>query len=288
MGDREEAIISYVPYLRRHARLLTGSQAIGDEFVRLCLELVVAEPHWLEGGDLRVQLFRAFHAAWSKVHETIAQSSTLGSVELADRVKTGLASLPGTERQTLALVVVEQFTYDETAHILGLTVDQVRQSVAKARNELLTKVSVPVLIIEDEQIVAHDIAHIVEEMGHRVVGMAGQQEQSVALAEQLKPGLVLADIRLENEGDGIAAAQRILEAYSVPIVFVTGFPERLLTGSGLEPAFVVAKPFDSEALKVTIAHALATYSSPADAPQHRAGLLAKLRQITGQSLAPSA
>ena len=106
----------------------------------------------------------------------------------------------------------------------------------------------------------------------------------MALAEQLKPGLVLADIRLEDDGDGIAAAQSILESFSVPIVFVTGYPERLLTGGGLEPAFVVAKPFDSEALKVTIAHALATYAS-SEAPRHRADLLGKLREITGKKLA---
>ena len=284
MGGTAESIIAHVPYLRRHARLLTGSQPIGDEFVRLCLELVVAEPEWLQGDDLRVQLFRAFHAAWSKVHETIGDASTLGSVELADRVKQGLAGLPGPERRTIALIVVEEFTYEETAYILGMTLEQVRQSVAKARSELMSKVSVSVLIIEDEQIVASDIARIVEDMGHRVAGMASHQEEAVTMAEQLKPGLVLADIRLEDDGDGIAAAQGILESFSVPIVFVTGYPERLLTGGGLEPAFVVAKPFDSEALKVTIAHALATYAS-SDAARHRAELLGKLREITGQNLA---
>jgi DNA-directed RNA polymerase specialized sigma24 family protein/CheY-like chemotaxis protein len=281
-----DSIIAHVPYLRRHARLLTGSQELGDEFVRLCLELVVAEPQWLEGDNLRVQLFRAFHAAWSRVHETIADESTMGEVELVERVRQGLAGLPSAERRTLALIVVEEFTYEDTAYILGMTVDQVRRSVANARNELLSRVSVSVLIIEDEQIVASDIARIVEDMGHRVAGMAAHQAQSVSLAEELKPGLVLADIRLEDDGDGIAAAQRILEAYEVPIVFVTGYPERLLTGGGLEPAFVVAKPFDSEALKVTIAHALATYASP-DAPRHRAELLGKLTQITGSKLARS-
>lgn len=275
--------MQYVPYLRRHARLLTGSQVIGDEFVRLCLELVVEEPQWLAGDDLRVQLFRAFHAAWSKVHQTIGDTTAMGEVELVERVRQGLAGLPGPERRTLALIVVEEFTYEQTAYILGMSVGEVRQSVAKARNELLAKVSVPVLIIEDEQIVASDIARIVEDMGHRVAGTASHQQQSIALAGELKPGLVLADIRLEDEGDGIAAAQKILESYAVPIVFVTGYPERLLTGGGLEPAFVVAKPFDSEALKVTIAHALATYASP-DAANHRALLLDKLRAITGASL----
>jgi CheY-like chemotaxis protein len=287
MGGTPDAILEHIPYLRRHARLLTGSQPLGDEFVRLCLELVVAEPEWLEGEDLRVQLFRAFHAAWTKVHETIASDSSLAAVELTERVKQGLATLPGTERRTIALIVVEDFTYEQTAAILGMTVDQVRRSVAKARGDLLSKVSIPVLIIEDEQIVASDIARIVEDMGHRIAGMAGSQKESVALADQLKPGLVLADIRLEDGGDGIVAAQTILETYSVPIVFVTGYPERLLTGSGLEPAFVVAKPFDGEALKVTIAHALATYASPDDADRHRGELLAKLKEITGQSLGRS-
>ncbi len=287
MAQPDESIIAYVPYLRRHARLLTGSQELGDEFVRLCLELVVAEPEWLEGDNLRVQLFRAFHAAWTRVHETIADETTMGEVELVERVRQGLAGLPGPERRTLALIVVEEFTYEDTAYILGMSVEEVRRSVAKARSELLSKVSVSVLIIEDEQIVASDIARIVEDMGHRVAGMAAHQAQSISLAEELKPGLVLADIRLEDDGDGIAAAQRILESYEVPIVFVTGYPERLLTGAGgLEPAFVVAKPFDSEALKVTIAHALATYASP-DAPRHRAELLAKLGQITGSNLAKS-
>jgi DNA-directed RNA polymerase specialized sigma24 family protein/CheY-like chemotaxis protein len=287
MAQPDESIIAYVPYLRRHARLLTGSQELGDEFVRLCLELVVAEPEWLEGDNLRVQLFRAFHAAWTRVHETIADATTMGEVELVERVRQGLAGLPGAERRTLALIVVEEFTYEETAYILGMSVDEVRRSVSKARSELLSRVSVSVLIIEDEQIVASDIARIVEDMGHRVAGMAAHQAQSVSLAEELKPGLVLADIRLEDDGDGIAAAQHILEAYEVPIVFVTGYPERLLTGSGgLEPAFVVAKPFDAEALKVTIAHALATYASP-DAPRHRAELLDKLTRITGSNLAKS-
>jgi DNA-binding LytR/AlgR family response regulator len=95
-------------------------------------------------------------------------------------------------------------------------------------------------------------------------------------------GLVLADIQLQDGGDGIAAAQTILERYDVPIVFVTGFPERLLTGNGLEPAFVAAKPFEAESLKVTIAHALSIYAKALEAVEHRAKLLAKLRQITAR------
>jgi DNA-binding LytR/AlgR family response regulator len=133
--------------------------------------------------------------------------------------------------------------------------------------------------------IAMELAQIVREMGLRVAAIAAREEDAVTEAgtgETTELGLVLADIQLQDQGDGIAAAQAILERYDVPIVFVTGFPERLLTGNGLEPAFVAAKPFEAESLKVTIAHALSTYARALDAVVHRASMLAKLRQITAR------
>ena len=75
MSDVSEALLKHIPYLRRHARLLTGSQEVGDEYVRICLEMVIAEPHHLANGDLKVQLFRAFHAVWRVVTTTISEGS---------------------------------------------------------------------------------------------------------------------------------------------------------------------------------------------------------------------
>ena len=147
------------------------------------------------------------------------------------------------------------------------------------------QVSTDVLVIEDERIIAEDLSSIVEGMGHRVVGLASHEERAVDLARKLKPGLVLTDIKLSDEGDGIVAARDILQSYDVPIVFVTGYPERLLTGRGLEPAFVVSKPFRPEILKITIGQALATYAAPETAAKHREALLSQLREITGRNLA---
>lgn len=288
MTGREAALLEQVPYLRRHARLLSGSQAVGDEYVRVCLEMVIAEPTWLDGADLRVQLFKAFNAVWTSVNKALTDPEAGSSVDLAQRVEEGLRSLPAIERQALLLVSVEGFTREEAAAILDIDLDALKDHLARGRGMLQAQVSVPVLIIEDEQIIAADIARIVEEMGHHVVGTAARQERSVELAEQLKPGLVLADIKLDGNGDGIAAAQAILEDYQVPIVFVTGYPERLLTGQGLEPAFVVSKPFVAEALKVTIANALATYAAPLAASKHKELLLSKLREITGKGFGQTA
>lgn len=285
---KAEDVLPYLPHLRRHARLLVGSQSLGDEFVRLCLEFVVAEPQRLHGDDLKVQLYRAFYAAWERVQDSLYESRVLGEVELKSRVEGGIGMLPEIERRALLLVVIEEFTYEQASVILEMTVDEVRQAVASARRDLLEKVSVLVLIIEDEPVVASDLARIVGEMGHRVAGMAQHQVQAVEQAGKLEFGLVLADLRLEDDSDGVAASRDILSNYYVPIVFVTGYPERLLTGGALEPAFVVAKPFSEEVLKMTIAQALAVYESPAEGSQHRDDLLFKLKQITGQGLARSA
>jgi DNA-directed RNA polymerase specialized sigma24 family protein/FixJ family two-component response regulator len=278
-----EQILPHIPYLRRHARLLTGSRDVGDEYVRICLELIVAEPERLaQDDDPRVALFRAFYAAWAALNKE-ARPHVGDAISREDRLEQGLAALAPMERRVLLLVVVEDLPLDDVARILDLDLEATRAHLARARTNLKQEVELPVLIIEDEPMIAMELAQIVREMGFSVAGTSARQEDAVMAAGSGKTtdlGLVLADIQLQDKGSGIAAAQAILERYDVPIVFVTGFPERLLTGNGLEPAFVVAKPFDAESLKVTIAHAVATYAKAQEAVEHRARLLAKLRQIT--------
>jgi CheY-like chemotaxis protein/DNA-directed RNA polymerase specialized sigma24 family protein len=284
MSGTSEMLLLYVPYLRRHARLLTGSQEIGDECVRICLEMVVAEPRHLEGGDLKVRLFRAFHAAWRVVETTLSEASPLEAVELSDRVEQGLGGLPPLERRVLLLAVVENFTYPEIAQILDLDEARAVELLAQARRDLHAQVSVPVLIIEDETVIAMELSRIMEEMGHTVVGVASREAVAVELAEQTSPRLILCDIKLLDDDNGILAAQQILQRFDVPVVFVTAFAEMLLTGGRLEPAFVVAKPFAADTLKVTVAQALSTYASPDTASLHKRNLLAKLADIPMESL----
>jgi CheY-like chemotaxis protein len=280
-----EQILPYIPLLRRHARLLTGSTDVGDEYVRICLELVVAEPERLErDDDLRIALFQAFYATWSALNLP-QRELPIDAISPVERLEQGLAALSWIERQVLLLRVVEHLAIEDIARVLDLTVDTARDRLISARSKLSQGVNVSVLIIEDEPMIAMELGQIVGEMGLTVAGTVARQEDAVLAAgtgDSTPLDLVLADIQLQDDGSGIVAAQTILEQFDVPIVFVTGFPERLLTGSGLEPAFVVAKPFEAESLKVTISHALAVYARTKEAVEHRAGLLAKLRQITGR------
>jgi two-component SAPR family response regulator len=71
-----------------------------------------------------------------------------------------------------------------------------------------------------------------------------------------RPGLGLADIQLADDSSGIDAVKDILAEFSVPVIFITAFPERLLTGTRPEPTFLITKPFQRSTVKAAIAQAL--------------------------------
>jgi len=252
-------IVRLLPYLRRYARALTGSQATGDEYVRLCLEAILAEPARIKNAaDLRVELFAVFHDAWDIVDSAIPEAEGGAEVTAINRQ---LAALPSIERQVLLLIALERFSTAETARILDLEEADVIRKLDLARQELRRQATTKVLIIEDEPVIAMDIAGIVESLGHEVIGVAGRQAEAVELARKHQPGLVLADVQLQDGDSGIVTVQEIMQSMDAPVIFVTGFPERLLTGDRVEPAFIVTKPFDPETLKVAIVQAL-SFATP--------------------------
>jgi DNA-directed RNA polymerase specialized sigma24 family protein/CheY-like chemotaxis protein len=248
-------IVKLLPYLRRYARALTGTQATGDQYVRLCLEAILAEPDRIKSaGDLRVELFTVFHDAWDTVDSAIPEAEA--TVEGEDAINQQIAALPSIERQVLLLVALERFSTADVAGILGLSEVEVVRNLEVARQELRRQAPTRVLIIEDEPVIAMDIAGIVESLGHEVIGVAARQAEAVELARKHHPGLVLADVQLQDGDSGIVAVQEIMRSMDAPVIFVTGFPERLLTGDRVEPAFIITKPFDPETLKVAIVQAL--------------------------------
>jgi len=252
-------IVRLLPYLRRYARALTGSQSTGDEYVRLCLEAILAEPARIKNAaDLRVELFAVFHDAWDIVDSAIPEAE--GGAEETG-INRQLAALPSIERQVLLLIALERFSTAETARILDLEEADVIRKLDLARQELRRQATTKVLIIEDEPVIAMDVAGIVESLGHEVIGVAGRQAEAVELARKHQPGLVLADVQLQDGDSGILTVQEIMQSMDAPVIFVTGFPERLLTGDRVEPAFIVTKPFDPETLKVAIVQAL-SFATP--------------------------
>jgi CheY-like chemotaxis protein/DNA-directed RNA polymerase specialized sigma24 family protein len=249
-------IVRLLPYLRRYARALTGSQAVGDQYVRLCLEAILAEPERIKNTDeLRIELFTVFHDAW-RVVDNVLPSDGEPAAGVEPGLNRQLAALPSVERQVLLLVALERFSTGEAARILKLDEKDVAEKLDLARQELRRQAQSRVLVIEDEPVIAMDIVGIVESMGHEVVGVAARQAEAVELARQHRPELVLADVQLQDGDSGITTVHEIMLSMNAPVIFVTGFPERLLTGDRVEPAFIVTKPFDPETLKVAIVQAL--------------------------------
>lgn len=253
-----EAITRTLPFLRRYARAVTGSQQQGDEWVRLCAEVAVRQPELIaEAEDTKVGVFALFHRL-RQPFGSIEAAADGGSV--SGRLKESLTDMAPLQRQVLLLTVLEGFTVGDAAHILGVDIDAAERSLEEARRELQRVASVRVLVIEDEAVIALDVADIVRNAGHEVVGIAATEKAAIELAAKHSPHLVLADIQLRGSDSGISAVNQIMKSMSVPVIFVTGFPERLLTGKQVEPAFVISKPFDPDLLRAAIAQALDTVS----------------------------
>ncbi len=256
-----ENVSTLLPQLRRYARALMGSQTRGDTYVRLCLELLLATPQRMSGSLAKLELFRAFHDGWRAINLHPAEGET-ARPGAAWRSDDDPAALPAIERQVLLLTHLEGFSLTDTASIVSLDVQRVRELLEEAKHSLELETRVAILIIEDEPLIAMDLAKIVTDMGHEVCGTAARQDQAIELAKATRPSLILADIQLRGDGSGIHAVREILKTIDVPIIFVTGYPERLLTGEDLEPAFVVTKPFNPDTLKVLISQALSALPPP--------------------------
>jgi DNA-directed RNA polymerase specialized sigma24 family protein/CheY-like chemotaxis protein len=249
------AIAEHLPYLRRYARALCGTQQSGDAYVRACLEAIVADTSVLGKDPPRVGLYRLFHKLWSTT-DLDARSAAGAAPGVQDGVEKRLKQLTPAHRQALLLTAMEGFSTGDAALILGVPENQVREMSTQAVREISSQPSTKVLIIEDEPIISLDLQSIVKEMGHDVVATATTRDEAVRAARRTGPGLVLADIKLADGSSGIDAVRQILSELEVPIVFITAYPERLLTGERPEPTFLVTKPFVPETVRVAVSQAL--------------------------------
>ena len=247
----------HLPFLRRYARALTGSQVHGDAFVRATLETIVASPEeFPREVDPRLGLYRTFHVIWSSANIEEGEEPSTDASGFEGIAQARLSRITPLSRQALLLTSLEGFSSEDTAYLISATPDDVESLVAEAMAEIERQTHADVLIIEDEPIIAMDIESIVRDLGHNVTGVAVTRDEALAQARKSPPGLVLADIQLADDSSGIDAVKDILVEFSVPVIFITAFPERLLTGTRPEPTFLITKPFQRSTVKAAISQAL--------------------------------
>jgi CheY-like chemotaxis protein len=244
-------IAEHLPLLRRYARALTGSQASGDAYVGATLEALVEDPSILQGqSGPRLALYKTFTTIWNSVDLNKAG----GGLSLApERHLSEIAPLP---RQAFLLVSLEGFEEEDAAEILGMDVAGLRSTVEESGRELAAEIATDVMIIEDEPMIAVDLEGLVEGLGHSVTGIARTHAEAIALAKAKRPGLILADIRLADMSSGLDAVNELLQYFEVPVIFITAYPERYLTGERPEPTFLITKPYQPATVSAVISQAL--------------------------------
>lgn len=248
-------IAPHLPFLRRFSRAVSGSQTSGDALVAAMLEAIIADVDiFPEASSDRIALYKMFTKLFSSISIQVPQESPASAWE--QRAVANLSALAPRPRQAFLLVAVEGFTDNEAAEILDVSEREFSALINQASNEISRQVATEVLIIEDEPLIAMDIEQMVESLGHRVVGTARTHSEATALFKSANPKMVLADIQLADGSSGIDAVNEILAKTPVPVIFITAFPERLLTGERPEPAFLVTKPFNPDMVKALISQAL--------------------------------
>jgi CheY-like chemotaxis protein len=242
-----------IPYLRRFSRAMTGSQKSGDAFAAAALEAILADRSVLDDIDVKTGLFKVLYGIWASAGAPIEAGESGARAKAQAR----LASLTNNSREALLLHSVEGFSFAEVAMIIGADQKEAQDLIAIARREMADSASGSVMIIEDEAIIAMDIEAIVGDMGHRITGIARTRDEAIALARADKPDLILADIQLAENSSGIDAVNDILqEMGSRPVIFITAFPERLLTGDKPEPAFLISKPYSVDQVMSSVSQAM--------------------------------
>jgi DNA-directed RNA polymerase specialized sigma24 family protein len=248
-----QAVAQHLPYLRRYARALTGSQTSGDAYVAATLEALIEDASVLDADcGPRVALYRLFTRIWNSVGVNGAPEPSEQGMPVEQR----LAHITPRPRQAFLLVALEGFSEQDAAKILGVEVPRLRSLVEESGRELAAEIATDVLIIEDEAFIAMDLEGLVESLGHRTVGVARTHAEAIALAKNKPLGLILADIKLADGSSGLDAVNELIQSFEVPVIFVTAYPERFLTGERPEPAFLIAKPFQPATVSAIISQAL--------------------------------
>ena len=262
-----QAVTQHLPFLRRYARALTGSQQSGDAYVAATLEALIADPGVVNNAQSpRVALYGLFAKIWNSVDiNGTAEPPGEGQMPVEQRIG-HITPLP---RQAFLLVALEGFSEEDAAAILETDVRSLRSLVEQSGRELAAEMATDVLIIEDETFIAMDLEGLVENLGHRVLGVARTHAAALTIAKAKRPGLILADIQLADGSSGLDAVNELLKSFEVPVIFITAYPERFLTGERPEPAFLIAKPFQPATVSAVISQVL-FFERKARRPERRA------------------
>lgn len=236
--------------LRQFSRAVFADRLIGDELMRITMARVDVDPN--SSSSSVTDLVAAFVHSWRLMTKDPDVAPPLFSDASLVRA---LPPPPGDGRLVVLLVDVLGFTPAEAARIVGVSGD-VGAQLRQARDELVVTGAPTALVIEDEPLIAADLRSIITRIGLTVEGEARSAAEAVKLAETTRPDIILADYNLDGRATGIDAVLQIQQNQDVPVVFITGYPDRVLQGDDIEPDFVISKPYTPDNVRAAVVHCL--------------------------------
>jgi CheY-like chemotaxis protein len=182
-----------------------------------------------------------------------------GSELAAER---SLAQITPKPRRAFLLISVEGFSEEQAAQILNVDTSTLLNPVEESGRELAAELATDVLIIEDEVLIAMDLERLVESLEHRVIGVARTRGEAVTIAQTKSPGLILADIQLADGSSSLDAVNDLLKTFELPVIFITAYAERFLTGERPEPAFLISKPYQRAMVSALVSQRSSLNATP--------------------------
>ena len=253
MVERTRELMAQLPYLRRYARALTGSPARGDALVTRALEQFLDERADAPAGGAALRL--ALYARLNVLADEADGGGVRGSTH---PVEIALNTLDEADRRLYLLVNLEDITLADAADALGMAPERAVERLSHSREVVRNHLTAVILIVEDDAIIAFDLAETVRGMGHIVCGNATTMDEALALAAEHTPTLALMDIRLAEGDNGIEVARELRRQRFLPVIFVTAFPDELAK-RGLEHLGpVIPKPFTRDQIEQAITRAVFT------------------------------
>ena len=236
--------------VRQFSRVVFADRLIGDELMRMTLARVSIDP--MSSSSSVVDVVSAFLHSWRLAMTERPSRPVLFS----DAALVGaLPPPPSDDRLLLLLVDALGLAPDSAAQALGNGGNPV-EALVRARQALGVTSGARAVVVEDEPLIAADLHNILVRLGVEVVGQASDASMAINLAADTRPDVILADYNLRGSGTGLEAVLEINNHHDCPVVFVTGMPDRVLTGDDVEPDFVIGKPYTPDNIRAAVAHCL--------------------------------
>jgi len=200
--------------------------------------------------------FQRFFDYWEL--ESAAESGEASAPFTDGRLRDVVTALPPLENQVLLLCDFVGFSVEEAAALLKIEPTAAADRLDQGRRlaEELPKMSV--LILEDHGLIAQDLSDIASDLGLTVIGIAENAAAAEKLVERNWPDIVISDQMLSDGDTGLEVLAGLRAKGRFYAIYVTAYPEEVLTGLDDEPAVVVSKPFEPEAIRAAIGHTLST------------------------------